>query len=427
MLQDPDAELPWVSELKKLVKVQKILESNDADMKVITPIEVERTVLIAPKSDNIVTVSQSVQDLLTTAAIGSEPSLNVRFLTTLFEPQQNKDIFLCGSFLFGWAKEESWGTLATSRLRRDIVSMFTTFESDRSLVEPADLEAARSAIVTLNETTALAHVNINDSKAPTCQSNFPPKDPDNEGIGHRIIIEPASIAQLSAKVHCLYGISLDTVRKDSAISPRYSLRSDTISIHPYARSRVYDLRQHTENSYWGPYLDDGSYDVDWEKMEAIMILLDHNMKLSKRDHHEFQGMIDVQDTPFTGAIPNSFISPASSLPMQPALPLKAQDPYSVTGTWTRVVCFLDYSELYDFNFSDNETPDDDQPRRPIDTQEAIRLIEMRIHVTKIEAPGEEDGQRLPIVHFRGSSSATRPHWDPNANSLIKGQCISCSG
>ncbi|KAK4692459.1 hypothetical protein P7C71_g4749, partial [Lecanoromycetidae sp. Uapishka_2] len=184
------------------------------------------------------------------------------------------------------------------------------------------------------------------------------------------------------------------------------------------------LRQHTENSYWGPYLDDGSYAVDWEKMEAIMIILDHNMKLSSRDQHEFQGIIEVQEKSFIGATPNSFVSPAPLVPLQPSTPLESQDPYSVTGTWSRVVCFLDYSELFDFNFGDEEReeegPADDQPRRPIDVHEAIRLIEMKIQVTKIEAPGEEDGQSLPVVHFKGTSSATRPHWDPNANSKIKG-------
>ena len=85
----------------------------------------------------------------------------------------------------------------------------------------------------------------------------------------------------------------------------------------------------------------------------------------------------------------------------------------------RVVCFLDYAELYDFNFNDEE-PEDDRPRKPIDTQEAIRLITMKIHITKIQPPREEDGQALPVVHFHGSSHSLRPHWDPNANSKMKG-------
>ena len=252
-----------------------------------------------------------------------------------------------------------------------------------------------------------------------------PIEHHTKSITHQSESQPSSIEQLSAKLHCLYGASIDTVRKDTSVSSRYSLRSDSLAIHPYARSRVYDLRQHTETTFWGPYFDDGKYTVDWEKMEAIMAVLDHNVRLTSSDQHELHGLMEVQGShrkPFAGATPYSFVSPPMTIPMQPALPLEAQDPYAVTGTWTRIVCFLDYSELYDFNFSDDEAPDNDQPRGPIDTTEAIRLIQMRLYITKIEPPGEDDGQSLPVVHFRGSSSASRPHYDPNANSRIKGQC-----
>lgn len=225
--------------------------------------------------------------------------------------------------------------------------------------------------------------------------------------------------QLTAKLHCLYGVAIDSVRKDTSTAPRYSLRSDSTPIHPYARSLVYDLRQHTDHTLWGPFKNDGSQDVDWEKLEAIMVILNYNMRLSSEAHHVFEGMMNVQDKPFVGASPHSFISPSSDVPMEPALPLEARDPYNVTGTWMRVVCFLDYAELYDFNFDGDPVPDD-QPRHPIDTSEAIRLITMKIQVSKIEQPGEEDGQRLPVVHFIGHSSSMRPSFDPNANSKIKG-------
>ena len=69
---------------------------------------------------------------------------------------------------------------------------------------------------------------------------------------------------------------------------------------------------------------------------------------------------------------------------------------------------------------------------------AIRLIKIKLQVTKIEPPGsgdegEEDdddgmdwsnfhGERLPVVHFRGNSRSLHASWDPNANSKIRGQC-----
>lgn len=227
--------------------------------------------------------------------------------------------------------------------------------------------------------------------------------------------------QLSAKLHCLYGISIGSVRKTCEGSPpRYPLRHDTREMHPYARSRVYDLRQHTEDgTFWGPFFNDGKQIVDWEKLEAIMIILDYNLRRSTEVHRQYEGMLELQEKPWVGASPHSFISPAQSVPMEPAIPLEAQDPYNVTGTWMRVVCFLDYTELYAFNFGD-EQPESNEPRRPIDIEEATRLISMSIQVTKIEAPGEDDGQQLPVVHFQGKSSSIRPSWDPNANSKIKG-------
>ncbi|KAK0958585.1 hypothetical protein LTR91_021254 [Friedmanniomyces endolithicus] len=175
----------------------------------------------------------------------------------------------------------------------------------------------------------------------------------------------------------------------------------------------------------------------------------------------------IWDKPFIGASPNSYSSPPviagpSRDPddedkmfkiRELALALDAQDPYGVTGTWMRVVCFLDYNDLYAFNFS--ARVETDEQREPIDTEEgtidlkelvrtrladmlsvAIRLIKIKLQVTKIEPPGsgdegEEDdddgmdwshfqGERLPVVHFRGNSRSLHASWDPNANSKIRG-------
>lgn len=67
---------------------------------------------------------------------------------------------------------------------------------------------------------------------------------------------------------------------------------------------------------------------------------------------------------------------------------------------------------------------------------AIRLIRVKWHVTKIEAPDAHDGNddeddgldwrnfqgtRLPIVHFVGTSRSLHASWDPNANSKIRGK------
>lgn len=152
-----------------------------------------------------------------------------------------------------------------------------------------------------------------------------------------------------------------------------------------------------------------------------------------------------------------------------------QDPYGVTGTWMRIVNFLDYHDLFAFNFAGPRIRDD-QERGPVTTAEAFRLIMLKLWVTRIEWPDEEEGQpedwetvagstasspvatrddepitppaehtpeagpqqakgketgetaarepiksKYPIVHFAGSSRSLHIRWDPNANSHIRGK------
>lgn len=58
------------------------------------------------------------------------------------------------------------------------------------------------------------------------------------------------------------------------------------------------------------------------------------------------------------------------------------------------------------------------------------MIKLRLRVTSIDPPGEEDGQDYPVVTFKGTSWSLHSSWDPNANSLIRGEsssrrCVCC--
>ncbi|MCJ1389149.1 hypothetical protein MMC18_002004 [Xylographa bjoerkii] len=213
--------------------------------------------------------------------------------------------------------------------------------------------------------------------------------------------------QLSAKLHCLYGVPID-----DPCDRRH------LATYPFACSKVYDLRNYSEQTVWGPFIDDGWFSVDWEKVEAIMVVLAHNLRLvTERTNNHF---MPLWTTPFAGASPNSYmplVPPRLMKELTP--PLELQDPYNITGTYMRVVCFLDYTEFYDYNFVASPPPPG-QPRPPLDTDEATRLIIMRVKATKAEAPGEEDGQGLPVMHFTGTSHSMHAHRDPNANSRIRG-------
>ena len=161
--------------------------------------------------------------------------------------------------------------------------------------------------------------------------------------------------------------------------------------HTYARSKVYDLRQYTEATLWGPFRDDGTQRVDWEKVEAIMIVLGFNLrKFTERSDGRFPM---IWDEPFVGATPNSYIAPPPATgPTEKldsdlikirelALNLNALDPYGVTGTWMRVVCFLDFNDLYAFNFAPGQRADDQRP--PIDTEEGMLGVEENVRVNLI--------------------------------------------
>lgn len=218
--------------------------------------------------------------------------------------------------------------------------------------------------------------------------------------------------QKSAKLHCLYGVPMLYAYRGS-----HELHHGKMS--PFACSKVYDLRQYTAKTRWGPFMDDGSDRTDWEKVEAIMLVIGANLSRLKLDSfpicHNFC-------TPFAGPWSGSYLPLAlDEQEERDRPPLELQDPYGVTGTWMRVVCFLDYTDFFEFNFVPNQYVPPHVPRRAIDYGEATRLILMRISVTKIESPGPDDGQALPVVHFRGASqSLDDVSWDENANSDLRG-------
>lgn len=309
-LVEPD----WEDEIHEAVRLEKILQSEDREV----------------KRENIGFVSRQINSLLDTARIDPDDSLNVQLLRDYFDDQNNIDIFLCSSSLF-----DRGGT---------------------RMQQPASTEQSRQA---------------------------------------------------SAKLHCLYGKPVDPVpskrcSSSYALAAFFTLRNIDVSsspsantrartgdtpAHTVARSRVYDLREYTDHTLWGPFMNDGSQDVDWEKVEAIMLVLGFNLS---RFNERSDGRFPIWDQSFEGATPHSYVSlPTSVGPnkevdeeiseirsLQPSI--DDLDPYGVTGTWMRVVCFLDYNDLYAFNFTQNIP--DEQPREPIDTQEGIIDLEEFVRI-----------------------------------------------
>lgn len=71
--------------------------------------------------------------------------------------------------------------------------------------------------------------------------------------------------------------------------------------------------------------------VDWEKVEAILIVLWYNMKSKELDRlpvfEQFWGV------PFAGCWPNSYVPMHAN---REITDLELEDPYDISGTWLRV-------------------------------------------------------------------------------------------
>lgn len=222
--------------------------------------------------------------------------------------------------------------------------------------------------------------------------------------------------QKSAKLHCFYGI------------PNNLTGRRVLSTHPFARSRVYDLRHYNKFSRWGPFRTDGTLRVDWEIVESIMIVLGYNNGTCARRY------IDRFTLPWSepfgrifndrfAHLPSTTLSLPPNLLSEPSLPLDLQDPYHVSGIWARVVCFLDYDDMFHFNFNPVAARlAADEPLPPITMEEAIRHIVMRLSVTDITAPGKHDHPSMPVVHFAGPAMALDTNMDANTNHSIRG-CV----
>lgn len=189
-------------------------------------------------------------------------------------------------------------------------------------------------------------------------------------------------------------------------------------MYEQACSKVYDLREYTERTGWGPFRRDGSMRVDWVKVEALLVDMGYNMR--SKGLNQSAIFSAIWGNPFPGTWPNSYVPWKEKDGQHHASEVDRRDPYGVSGIWVRVVCFLDYADFFAHNFPmDDETPGN-YPRPPLNCGEATRVIVMKINAASVEPPGPEDGQELPVVHFRGASWSLHGGPGDNGTSDLKG-------
>lgn len=99
---------------------------------------------------------------------------------------------------------------------------------------------------------------------------------------------------------------------------------------------VYDLRNYTSLSLRGPFLPDGKATVDWEKMEAVMIVLGHNIREFAINQGTKLGLRPLWNHCWDGASPNSYMGKKLERGEDVKPQVDFEDPYGIAGTWMRV-------------------------------------------------------------------------------------------
>ncbi|AEO55468.1 hypothetical protein MYCTH_2299331 [Thermothelomyces thermophilus ATCC 42464] len=334
---------------------------------------------------------------------------NAQFLTDLFDSTRARRNFLTRSFLY-------------ERARALAVAGFAD--------EPHQLDAYGDVSGSETDTAAEGDDDVSGG-GPRPRPRRPRRT--RTRFGWRRPRRPREAYQLSAKLHCLYGWGLgieDGVRpgatEGEARRRAMYVARQRAGVYALACAKVYDLREYTAGNKWGPFLEEdeeggGGVRVDWEKVEAILVVLGANIR--SKGLERFPIFWYFWGKPFAGSWRGSYIPWSKDREQGKESEVKEldrMDPYGVAGSWLRVVSFLDFTDFFHFNFPIGDRLPRDVPRPPLDIAQATRLILMRIHVAKVEPAGPGDHPDYPVTHFRGFSRALDGAWDENAEADIRG-------
>ncbi|KZT56819.1 hypothetical protein CALCODRAFT_302360 [Calocera cornea HHB12733] len=189
---------------------------------------------------------------------------------------------------------------------------------------------------------------------------------------------PPTARQSAAKLHVYYGMSdwdLTTVRGRGL-----------------AREKVYLLANYHEKNRWGPYLPDYTRTPNWEQLEAMMLVVGRNVNDRVHDWR-----LPDTDMPKMGLWEAR--NHTMTIPRGPKAPLPVQGDWAgVTGRWYRVVCFMDYRDLWGYNYGDFLSYN---PDFLATYQEAVRVMSFNLTVVSIGKPPADIG-------IRGANVQTPP-------------------
>ncbi|CCM06401.1 uncharacterized protein FIBRA_08661 [Fibroporia radiculosa] len=183
-------------------------------------------------------------------------------------------------------------------------------------------------------------------------------------------------------------------------------------IRRQSRCFVYDLRKYTAHTEYGPFRcgAGGALCVDWEHMEHVLNVV----ALKLRELPDLA--LRLYSKPRPGLTATQAFSAPFSHDRAP------HDWAGVAGVWRRFVCFMDYRDLFTFNYSVQAGPRDPSFFDD-DYVEAIRPVELRLDVldpaaaaAKASTAGIETvDARYPPTFFKGVSRGSH-----NSDAVVEG-------
>ncbi|KAG2160139.1 uncharacterized protein EDB93DRAFT_1244879 [Suillus bovinus] len=147
-------------------------------------------------------------------------------------------------------------------------------------------------------------------------------------------------------------------------------------IRTRSRCQVYDLRNYHQDNDWGPF-NVIAGEVDWTHIESIINVVSMNLSDRPCDWPDARPRYGLEAT-------RAYSAPGTT-------GLATGDWAGVEGHWRRYVCFMDYRDLFAFNYGNRGRGQRDSTYfDPPDFEEAVRLVELKLTLI--------DAQEIPEVY-----------------------------
>ncbi|OJA18314.1 hypothetical protein AZE42_09345 [Rhizopogon vesiculosus] len=168
-------------------------------------------------------------------------------------------------------------------------------------------------------------------------------------------------------------------------------------IRARSRCQVYDLRNYHRRNDWGPFITAGK--ANWTHIESIINVISMNLYDRPLDWPDTRPRYGLEAT-------RSYSAPGTTA-------RAASDWAGVEGHWRRYVCFMDYRDLFAFNYGSRvrEQHDGTYFNNPA-FEEATRLIELKLTLIDpqdipdcyiLDRFPDSPCKQCPTLYFTGSS------------------------